>query len=173
MLLWSLASDLGSAPYRNLMTLAYVLSRYPLLSETFILREMWELERQGHTVRIYALRAVRGDKRHPRAARLRAELERHFEAHDLTLELQLEMDSIEGICEVVARSEWTTILPSLAVRRGIAAGRLASRPIKPKMTRQLAIIHHPRHPLTPAADAVITQIREHIGRAVARSNHHE
>lgn len=104
---------------------------------------------------------------------LRAELERHFEAHDVTLELQLEMDSIEGICEVVARSEWTTILPSLAVRRGIAAGTLASRPIRPAMTRQLAIIHHPRQPLTPAAAAVITQLREHIGRAVARGNHDE
>jgi len=53
------------------MTLGYVLSRYPLLSETFILREMWELERQGVGVRIYALRRVRG-RRHPRVAALRA-----------------------------------------------------------------------------------------------------
>lgn len=54
------------------MTLGYILSRYPLLSETFILREMWEVERQGHTVNVYALRVVAGSKRHPRAARLRA-----------------------------------------------------------------------------------------------------
>ncbi|HUX66055.1 MAG TPA: glycosyltransferase family 4 protein [Terriglobales bacterium] len=53
------------------MTLGYVLSRYPLLSETFILREMWELERQGHRLRVYPLRRVRG-RRHARVAALRA-----------------------------------------------------------------------------------------------------
>jgi glycosyltransferase involved in cell wall biosynthesis len=53
------------------MTLGYVLSRYPLLSETFILREMWELERQGVSVRVYPLRRVRG-RRHERVAELRA-----------------------------------------------------------------------------------------------------
>jgi colanic acid/amylovoran biosynthesis glycosyltransferase len=53
------------------MTLGYVVSRYPLLSETFILREMWELERQGHNVRIYPLRPVAG-LRHARATALRA-----------------------------------------------------------------------------------------------------
>ncbi len=53
------------------MTLGYVVSRYPLLSETFILREMWELERQGHKVHVYPLRRVRG-LRHARAQALRA-----------------------------------------------------------------------------------------------------
>ncbi len=53
------------------MTLGYVVSRYPLLSETFILREMWELERQGHQVHIYPLRRVRG-LRHARTQALQA-----------------------------------------------------------------------------------------------------
>ncbi|MGN6548720.1 MAG: LysR family transcriptional regulator [Pararhizobium sp.] len=97
---------------------------------------------------------------------LRAELDRHFEARDVALDLQLEMDSIQGICEVVARSEWATILPSLAVYKGLAAGELAARAISPRMTRQLAIIHHPRHPLTPAADAFIKRLREHVEIAV-------
>ncbi|MGH3182629.1 MAG: glycosyltransferase, partial [Streptosporangiaceae bacterium] len=51
--------------------MGYVLSRYPLLSETFILREMLELERQGQALRIYALRRTRGP-RHPRVAALHA-----------------------------------------------------------------------------------------------------
>lgn len=54
------------------MTLGYVLSRYPLLSETFILREMWELERQGHRVRIYALRQAAAGVRHRRVGQLQA-----------------------------------------------------------------------------------------------------
>ena len=56
------------------MKLGYVLSRYPLLSETFILREMWELERQGQQIAVYPLRpaANPGRKSHPRAQGLRA-----------------------------------------------------------------------------------------------------
>lgn len=102
---------------------------------------------------------------------LRAELNRHFEARDISLDLQLEMDSIQGICEIVARSEWATILPSLGVSRGVADGQLAARGINPPMTRQLAIIHHPRHPLTPAADAFISRLREHVERAIERGDH--
>ncbi|HEY0234973.1 MAG TPA: LysR family transcriptional regulator [Afipia sp.] len=101
---------------------------------------------------------------------LRAELDRHFEARDISLNLQLEMDSIQGICEIVASSDWATILPSLAVSRGIAEGRLAAREISPAMTRQLAIIHHPRHPLTPAADAFISRLRTHVAKAVNHEN---
>lgn len=101
---------------------------------------------------------------------LRAELDRHFEARDISLNLQLEMDSIQGICEIVASSDWATILPSLAVSRGIADGRLAAREISPPMTRQLAIIHHPRHPLTPAADAFISRLRTHVAKAVNHGN---
>ncbi|MGH9474735.1 MAG: glycosyltransferase [Terriglobales bacterium] len=53
------------------MIVGYILSRYPLLSETFILREMWELERQGQRLFVYPLRRVKG-KRHLRVAQLRA-----------------------------------------------------------------------------------------------------
>jgi len=102
---------------------------------------------------------------------LRAELNRHFAARDISLDLQLEIDSIQGICEVVARGDWATILPSLGVSRGIAEGRLAARAINPPMTRQLAIIHHPHHPLTPAADAFIDRLRDHIGKAVGHEDH--
>lgn len=54
------------------MRLGYVLSRYPRLSETFILREMWELERRGHAIHIYPLRLERGGKQHARVAQLAA-----------------------------------------------------------------------------------------------------
>lgn len=96
---------------------------------------------------------------------LRLELDRYFDARDIALQLRMEMDSIDGICEVVARSDWSTILPSLATRRGVAAGRLATRPLKPPMTRQLAVIHHPRHPLTPAANAFLDLFRQHARSA--------
>jgi len=37
------------------MKIAYVMSRFPLLSETFILREMIEVEKQGHEIVLYPL----------------------------------------------------------------------------------------------------------------------
>ncbi|MGH9486444.1 MAG: glycosyltransferase [Terriglobales bacterium] len=55
------------------MIVGYILSRYPLLSETFILREMWELEQQGHRLYLCSLRRTKG-KRHPRVAQLQAEV---------------------------------------------------------------------------------------------------
>lgn len=51
---------------------AYVVSRFPLLSETFILREICELERQGQALRVYPLRAVGRGPRHQRLERMRA-----------------------------------------------------------------------------------------------------
>ncbi|MGH9466416.1 MAG: glycosyltransferase family 4 protein [Terriglobales bacterium] len=53
------------------MTVAYIFSRYPLLSETFILREMWQLERQGHRLLICPLRRVPG-RHHVRVEQMRA-----------------------------------------------------------------------------------------------------
>lgn len=58
------------------MKLAYVLSRYPLLSETFILREMAELEHAGHHLTVFPLREVRRGPRHARVAALRAKIHR-------------------------------------------------------------------------------------------------
>lgn len=56
------------------MRLGYILSRYPLLSETFILREMLELERLGHVLTVYPLRRVRQGPRHAGAEALSAEV---------------------------------------------------------------------------------------------------
>jgi glycosyltransferase involved in cell wall biosynthesis len=49
---------------------AYVISRFPLLSETFILREILELKRQGWCFDTHAMQSVGGRVRHPEAALL-------------------------------------------------------------------------------------------------------
>lgn len=56
------------------MRLGYILSRYPLLSETFILREMQELERQGHELVVFPLITVSKGLRHQRVKELRARI---------------------------------------------------------------------------------------------------
>lgn len=91
---------------------------------------------------------------------LRTELERHLANRNVTLEPRLELDTIEGIVELVADSDWATILPSLAIRRHLEQGRIHIRGIEPVMVRRLAVIHHPRQPLSPAAVAFIDHLRQ-------------
>ena len=54
--------------------LAYLLKRFPRLSETFVLNEMLELQRQGVELRIYALMDPQERQVHPEAARLRTQV---------------------------------------------------------------------------------------------------
>jgi glycosyltransferase involved in cell wall biosynthesis len=49
------------------MKIAYIMSRFPLLSETFILREMIEVERLGHTISLYPLICQNQPLVHPEA----------------------------------------------------------------------------------------------------------
>ena len=53
---------------------AYLLKRFPRLSETFVLNEMLELQRQGVPLRIYALMDPQEKQVHAEAARLRSEV---------------------------------------------------------------------------------------------------
>ncbi len=52
--------------------IAYILKMYPRFSETFIVNEILELERQGVDVRIYSLRKPDDGRFHARLARVRA-----------------------------------------------------------------------------------------------------
>lgn len=52
--------------------IAYVLKMYPRFSETFIVNEILELERQGVDVRIYSLRKPDDGRFHPSLARVKA-----------------------------------------------------------------------------------------------------
>jgi colanic acid/amylovoran biosynthesis glycosyltransferase len=52
--------------------IAYILKMYPRFSETFIVNEILELERQGVDVRIYSLRKPDDGRFHPALARVKA-----------------------------------------------------------------------------------------------------
>lgn len=51
------------------MKIAYIMSRFPHLPETFILREMSEMERQGWDIALYPLIKQEQAIIHPEAAR--------------------------------------------------------------------------------------------------------
>jgi glycosyltransferase involved in cell wall biosynthesis len=54
--------------------IAYLLKRFPRLSETFVLNEMLEVQRQGIALRVYALADPLEKQIHPEAARLRPQV---------------------------------------------------------------------------------------------------
>lgn len=93
---------------------------------------------------------------------VRVELERLVADRNLSLDPRLELDVLDGIVELVAESDWASILPSIVVRRHRAAGRIHIRPIEPSMVWRLAVIHHPQHPLSPASLAFIDHLREEL-----------
>jgi LysR family transcriptional regulator, nitrogen assimilation regulatory protein len=100
---------------------------------------------------------------------LRIELDRHFEAEEMMVAPKLELDSLPAIADFVARSEWFTVLPSIAVSRRLVEGSLkAFRIVTPRITRQLVAIHAPDVPMSPAAtrllDLMADELRATSGR---------
>src|SRR5574341_1628874 len=55
------------------MRIAYIMSQFPELHETFILREVLELRRQGMDLRLFSLKPCRDPIVHPEARALMAE----------------------------------------------------------------------------------------------------
>ncbi|MFM5953753.1 MAG: glycosyltransferase [Novosphingobium sp.] len=62
----------ASPPAETAPQIAYVMSRFPLLTETFILREMLELERSGMRLMVFPLLRENAPVRHAEVERLRA-----------------------------------------------------------------------------------------------------
>ncbi|HYM04690.1 MAG TPA: LysR family transcriptional regulator [Stellaceae bacterium] len=94
------------------------------------------------------LKLVIPSKRHG----LRGIIDSHAEAEGVDLAPRLEIDAIHSIADLVRKSDWVTVLPAIGVFRGLADGSLrAHRIVAPRIVRKLALIHHPRRALTPAA----------------------
>lgn len=97
---------------------------------------------------------------------LRIELDRRLAAEEITLAPRLELDSLPGIAEVVATSSYLSVLPSLAVSRGLADGSLKGyRIVEPRIIRQLVIAHHPGQPMSPAAVKLVELMSEDLKSA--------
>jgi len=62
----------GSAARESNMKIAYLLKTFPKLSETFVLNEILELERQGLGLHIFSLREPSETKRHAGVAQVKA-----------------------------------------------------------------------------------------------------
>ena len=82
----------------------------------------------------------------------RRNLETYFLTHGVTVDAMLEMDAMIGTLELVARSDWVTVLPSLISVNDIAKGALVINPIvDPPLHDEFILIQPARRTLSAQA----------------------
>jgi LysR family nitrogen assimilation transcriptional regulator len=94
---------------------------------------------------------------------LRGILDSFAEHEDVHLTPKFEIDSLVTIVKLVEQTQLATILPRIAVHRGLSEGRLHSHAIvSPRLIRQVVAISHPRRPLNSATNAFIAMLTEQM-----------
>jgi LysR family transcriptional regulator, nitrogen assimilation regulatory protein len=97
---------------------------------------------------------------------LRRILDTAAAAARITLEPRLEIDTLSAVCEVVATTNLTTILPGVALYPDLASGRIkALRLRKPSIVRTVAWLTHPRRAVSAATAAVMEILAEDLQNA--------
>ena len=98
----------------------------------------------------------------------RARLESYFETHGVRVERLMEMDAMLGTLELVARSDWVTVLPGL-ICVGDAEGttRRVSPIADPPLHSDFVVIEPARRPLSPAALLFLDALRDEVVRLAA------
>lgn len=94
---------------------------------------------------------------------LRAILDTLAAEAGIELKPRFEIDTLSAICDVIAATDLVTVLPTIALHQTLAAGRVrAHRFATPRITRSIAMVHHPRRAISPAAHAVVDVIRQDL-----------
>ena len=110
------------------------------------------------------LKLVIPSKRHG----LRRVIDHAVEGEDFDLAPRLEIDTLTAIESLVTRSDWSTILPGIALHRGLASGALkAHRIVGPRISRRIVGVRSPRRSLTPAARLLMDAIGRDLTAAAA------
>jgi DNA-binding transcriptional LysR family regulator len=95
----------------------------------------------------------------------RRNLETYFQTHGVEIAAMLEMDAMIGTLEFVARSDWTTVLPSLISVNDIAKGDLVVSPIvDPPLHVECIVIQPSRRTLTTQARLFLERFEAEAAR---------
>jgi LysR family transcriptional regulator, nitrogen assimilation regulatory protein len=95
----------------------------------------------------------------------RQTLETYFLSHDVRVERLLELDAMLGTLDLVASTDWVTILPGVmmandATRTGYVINPLA----EPALETDLVLIEPARQPLSPAAEIFLSMLERETRR---------
>lgn len=94
---------------------------------------------------------------------LRMILDQHARQQNVTLDVALEVESLNAMKEVALSGHALTILPHLAVDDEVCAGRLvAAEIVNPKLPRSISLGLTQHHPLSRAARLVLSRLHELI-----------
>ena len=98
----------------------------------------------------------------------RAKLEAYFETHGVRIARLMEMDAMLGTLELVARSDWATVLPGLiCVGDAEGTARRVAPIADPPLHSDFVVIEPARRPLSPAARLFLDMLRHEILRLAA------
>jgi DNA-binding transcriptional LysR family regulator len=86
-------------------------------------------------------------------------------AADIVIKPTFEIDLLSTIVQFVERSSIATILPRVVVQRKVDEGVLRAHVItSPPILRHIIQVSHPKRPIGPATQALITIIADEIRR---------
>jgi LysR family transcriptional regulator, nitrogen assimilation regulatory protein len=96
-------------------------------------------------------------------------IESYCRAAGVEIARLIEMDSMLGTLDLVARSDWMTILPGIMMAVDDPAGQFAVAPLAdPPLSLDLALIEPSRRALTPAAEVFLALLDAEAVRLNAR-----
>ena len=99
---------------------------------------------------------------------LRLILDEHAAAVGIDLRPRLELDTLPALCDVIATTNFATVLPTIALRQSLAGGTIrAHRFDEQRIVRSIAWVHHPRRTVSVAAKAVLDVISHDLAEAAA------
>lgn len=95
----------------------------------------------------------------------RRNLDTYFRTHGVEVAAMLEMDAMIGTIELVARSDWVTVLPSLIAVNDIAGGELVVNPIvDPPLYAEFVLIQPARRSLSMQARLFLERFEAELAR---------
>lgn len=107
---------------------------------------------------VAALRLVLPSRTHG----LRQLIEGRFAAHDIGLDVSMQVDAFSATLRLVEAGKGSTILPRISVADRIAVGRLTALTIdRPKLRRRILFATSPAHPPSEAARALAAFTRRY------------
>jgi len=91
----------------------------------------------------------------------RRSLETYFSSNGVKVGRVLELDAMLGTLDLVANSDWVTILPGVMMANDIAGGTYAINPLaQPSLDTDLVLIEPARRPLSAAAETFLAVLEE-------------
>ena len=95
-------------------------------------------------------------------------LDEHAAAAGIELRPRLELDTLPALCDVIATTDFATVLPTIALQQSLASGAVrAHRFAEQRISRSIAWVHHPRRMVSAAAKAVLDIISHDLAQAAA------